>query len=42
MEGFGCLYANEANAIFGRHLSDVHFPAVQSNFRGRGVTAAHA
>lgn len=40
--GFGCLYANEANAIFGRHLGDVHFPAVQSNFRGRGVAAAHA
>lgn len=37
-----CLYAKEANAIFGLHLNDVHFPAVQSNFRGRGVTPTHA
>lgn len=32
-----CLYAKEANAIFGRHLNDVHFSCRSEQFlRERG------
>lgn len=41
-EGEGGPHMKKANAIFGRHLNDVHFPAVQSNFSERGGTPACA